>query len=213
MFGSAEKASTVVDVSAKDRRDLWASIVVFVGLAAVVIVRYVWMLTGQLGEGTVSARLQMSGNSIQGITSPSGVQVNVGSVVSMEIPTRDLSPVTTAYLRAGDLLECLGYLAVLALLTMLVFRFMRGGIFEPRSAKLVNAAAIGALVAILLPAAPRILGGNMVVRDLGWDGSDVQAAALSAEFWPIYVFCMAFSAVAVIVKIGGRMARDQEGLV
>ncbi|NLE79501.1 MAG: hypothetical protein GX610_07935 [Rhodococcus sp.] len=213
MFGSAEKTSTVVDVSAKDRRDLWASIVVFAGLAGVVIARYGWMLSEQLGSGTVSARLQMSGNSISGITSPSGAEMQVGSVVSLEIPTADLSSAPTVYLRVADLLETLGYVAVLALLTLLVVRFMRGGIFEQRSANLVNAAAIGALLAVLVPALPRTIGGNLVVRDLGWDPSEVDAATFGAQFWPIYAFCMAFSAIAVIVKIGGRMARDQEGLV
>ncbi|MFD4367796.1 hypothetical protein [Rhodococcus sp. NPDC058521] len=218
MFRSKEESAEIIGLTKKNRRDLSASLAVFAALAVAVIVRYVMNLTGQLGDGTVSTRLRMYDDDAQWITAPNGASVQAGPGIPLQMPTESLSPVTTGFLRAGDLLESVGYLVVLGLLAVLVVRFIRGGIFELWSARLVNAVAIASILAVFLPVIPRQLGGNIAAHDLGWIGADVPDAhvdteVLNADFWPIYVFCMAFSAMAVIMKIGSRMARDQAGLV
>jgi hypothetical protein len=201
---------TPTDTSKKDRRDLWASIAVFALTGGVVLYTYVTRLLNELNAGIVPARVEF--NEPQTLMSLDGVGMQLGSPSTIEVSTDSLSPVTVGFLRSADALQTLGYLAVLALLTWMVMRFIRGHLFDRLAVRLVMISSIVAVATIIVPQMPRTLGTNMLLRDVE-AREMLDFSPLGPEFWYGYVFCMALSAVAVALRIGSRMARDNEGLV
>lgn len=203
---------TPTDTSKKERRDLWASITVFALVAAVVVGNYLNGLVDQMRAGIVSTRVTFDELPAPTVTTPNGIEVAIAPTTGVDIRTDTVSPVAVGFLRTADALETVGYLALLGLLTWMVVRFLRGRLFDRGAVRLVGAASVAAVLTIIIPVIPRILGSNLALRDLEWI-SGVNYAQLGPEFWYGYVFCMAFSAVAVVLRIGSRMARDNEGLI
>lgn len=203
---------TPTETSNKDRRDLWASITVFAATALVVVVNYVVGLLDDLEKRTVTARFSFEHTPPPNMFSPNGTPVSFAGTSNIDIPTGAVSPVTVGFLRSADALETIGYLAVLALLTWVMVRFVRGRLFDKGVIRGVTAASVAAVITIIAPTFPRVLGSNLAIRDLAWDDG-VGAQGIGPEFWYAYVFCMALSAVAVVLRIGSRVARDNEGLV
>lgn len=201
---------TPTDTSKKDRRDLWASITVFALTGGVVLYTYVTGLLRELNDGIVTARVEF--DEPQALTSLDGVAMQLGSPSTIDVSTHALSPVTVGFLRSADALQTFGYLAILALLTWMVVRFIRGHLFDRLAVRLVMISSIVAVATIIVPQIPRTLGTNMLLRDVE-AREMLDFAPLGPEFWYGYVFCMALSAVAVALRIGSRMARDNEGLV
>ncbi|MEE2058342.1 hypothetical protein [Rhodococcus artemisiae] len=201
---------TPTDTSKKDRRDLWASITVFALTGGVVLYTYFTGLLRELNDGIVTARVEF--DEPQALTSLDGVAMQLGSPSTIDVSTDPLSPVTVGFLRSADALQTFGYLAVLALLTWMVVRFVRGHLFDRLAVRLVAVSSLVAVATILVPQFPRTLGTNMLLRDVE-AREMMDTATLGPEFWYGYVFCMALSAVAVALRIGSRMARDNEGLV
>lgn len=203
---------TPTDTSKKDRRDLWASIAVFAATSVIVLYSYVGGLVRSLRDGVVTARVEFDGATPPVLTTPTGVDVATSSTTVLDVPTESLSSVSVGFLRTAEALQTLGYLAALGLLSWVVVRFVRGRMFDGGVVSLVSATAFVAIATIFVPTIPRTLGTNMLIRDI--DMRDVlDNAPLGPEFWYAYVFCMALSAVAVVLRIGNRMARDNEGLV
>lgn len=200
------------DTSKKDRRDLWASITVFALTASIVVYAYAADLVRQLADAVVSVRVDFDAPPVPTVTTPTGIEMQAGSSTVLDVPTADLSPVSVGFLRSAEALQSLGYLILLALLTWMVVRFMRGHLFDDGAIRLVSFASIAAVATIIVPQIPRTLGTNMLLRDVGAHDT-LDFAPLGPEFWYSYVFCMALSAVAVALRIGNRMARDSEGLV
>ncbi|MBP2214589.1 hypothetical protein NQ854_01485 [Rhodococcus ruber] len=204
---------SVLRPTAKDRRDLWASMAVFAGTAAVVVADYVATLSGQLSAATVTARMEL-GEAATPVPTPSGVQASLDGAVTTSLPVAELSPVTVALLRTGDAAQTLSYLAVLGLLALLVRRFVQGRMFDHGTYRLTYHLGWVALTIALVPMFPRITGTNMAIRDLGLTHvPGVEGSWLGAEFWLVYAGAMVLSAVAIAIRVGNRMARDQEGLV
>lgn len=203
---------TPTEISKKERRDLWASISVFAVVAAVVVGNHLDGLLDQVRAGIVSTRLTFDEIPAPTMISPNGIEVAVASTTDVDIRTDTVSPVAVGFLRSADALETVGYLALLGLLTWMVVRFLRGRLFDRGAVRLVGAASVAAVLTIIVPAVPRVIGSNLALRDLEWAGG-VSFAQLGPEFWYGYVFCMALSAVAVVLRIGSRMARDNEGLI
>ncbi|MFD6884212.1 MULTISPECIES: hypothetical protein [unclassified Rhodococcus (in: high G+C Gram-positive bacteria)] len=206
------EAVTPIETSKKDRRDLWASITVFALVAVVVVVNYLVGLLDDLKSGTVTARISFDDVPPPTMFSPNGTEVSVASTTDIVLRTDTVSPVAVGFLRSADALETIGYLMVLGLLTWVMVRFLRGRLFDRGAVRGVWAASMAAIVTIIAPTFPRVLGSNLVIRDLAWQ-VDLDYAQLGPEWWYGYVFCMALSAVAVALRIGSRMARDNEGLV
>lgn len=204
--------ATPTDTSGKDRRDLWASLFVFGLTAGVVVYIYAATLLDHLSRGIVSARLDTGDTPAPTITSDHGIDMQLSSPTTLDVPVEPLSPVTVGLIRTADALQTVGYLAVLALLCAMVVRFIRGRLFDRTGVRLVNAAAMVAVATIIVPQIPRTLGTNMLLRDVEARAM-FDTAALGPEFWYGYVFCMALSAVAVALRIATRIARDNEGLV
>lgn len=94
----------------------------------------------------------------------------------------------------------------------MVARFVRGRLFDRLAVRLVWIASLTGIAAILVPQMPRTLGTNLLLRDVE-AREMLDFAGLGPEFWYGYVFCMALSAVAIALRIGSRMARDNEGLI
>lgn len=201
---------TPTDTSKKDRRDLWASIAVFALTGGVVLYTYITRLLHELNAGIVTARVEF--DEPQTLTSLDGVAMQLGSPSTIEVSTGPLSPVTVGLLRSAEGLQTLGYLAILALLTWMVARFVRGRLFDRLAVRLVWIASLTGIAAILVPQMPRTLGTNLLLRDVE-AREMLDFAGLGPEFWYGYVFCMALSAVAIALRIGSRMARDNEGLI
>jgi len=212
-MNTAESAPlSPTDTSKKDRRDLWASIAVFVVTAGIVVYTYAADLVRQLSDAVVSVRVDFDGPPIPTVVTPTGVEMQAGSSTVLDVPTAGLSPVSVGFLRSSEALQSLGYLVVLAMLCWVVVRFMRGRLFDDHAIRLVSFASIAAVATIIVPQIPRTLGTNMLLRDV--DAREaLDFAPLGPEFWYSYVFCMALSAVAVALRIGSRIARDNEGLV
>ncbi len=202
---------TPVETSKKDRKDLWASITVFAMVTVVVVANYLVGLLDDLKSGTVTARIAFGDVPPPNMLSPNGTEVWIASTTDIVLRTDTVSPVAVGFLRSADVLETIGYLTVLGLLTWVMVRFLRGRLFDRGAVRGVWAASIAAIVTIIAPTFPRVLGSNLVVRDLAWQ--DLGYAQLGPEWWYGYVFCMALSAVAVALRIGSRMARDNAGLV
>lgn len=209
---TATEMPNTTETSAKDRRDLWASLAVFALTGGVVVYTYVVRLIDQLADAFVTTRVEFADSPGPTIPSPAGAEVQFASTSTIRVPVADLSPVTTGFLRAADALQTAGYLAVLALLAWVVARFVRGHLFDALAVRLVWIASIAAIATLLVPQIPRTLGTNMLIRDVDLR-SYLDFAPLGPEFWYGYVFCMALSAIAVALRIGSRLAHDSEGLV
>ncbi|WP_241383927.1 hypothetical protein [Rhodococcus sp. CH91] len=200
------------ETSKKDRTDLWASLSVFALTSLIVLVTYIGGLARSLGDGMVSARVEFDEAAPPILTTPNGTGLGTASTTLVEVPTEALSPVTVGFLRSAEALQTLGYLAALGLLSWIVVRFVRGRLFDRGVIRLVWIASIVAIATIIVPTIPRTLGTNMLIRDVGMNYA-LENAPLGPEFWYAYVFCMVLSAVGVVLRIGNRMARDNEGLV
>ncbi|MCW3469386.1 hypothetical protein OMK68_06920 [Rhodococcus pyridinivorans] len=211
--GAEPDTLSPTETSKKDRTALWASLTVFALTSLIVLFTYVRDLVRSLGDGIVTARVKFDDAAAAPVLStPTGVDLQSASTTVIDVPTDALSPVSVGFLRAGEALQTLGYLAALALLSWIVVRFARGRLFDRGVIRLVWVTSIVAIATIFVPTIPRTLGTNMLIRDV--DMNEVLSnAPLGPEFWYAYVFCMVISAVGVVLRIGSRMARDNEGLV
>ncbi|MEU5841621.1 hypothetical protein [Rhodococcus sp. NPDC047139] len=209
---AAPGAVSPTETSKKDRTDLWASLAVFALTALIVLATYIHTLVHSLGDGIVTARVEFGDTAPPALATPTDAGVEIASTVVVDVSTDSLSPVTVGFLRAAEALQTLGYLSALGLLSWIVVRFVRGRLFDQGVIRLVWIASIVAIATIIVPTIPRTLGTNMLIRDVGMNDM-LENAPLGPEFWYAYVFCMALSAVAVVLRIGNRMARDNEGLV
>lgn len=210
--GAEPDTLSPTETSKKDRTELWASLSVFALTSVIVLFDYVGGLLRSLNEGIVTARVEFDDPTSPVLTTPNGTDLATASTTVVDAPTDTLSPVTVGFLRSAEVLQTLGYLAALGLLSWIVVRFVRGRLFDRGVIRLVNAAATIAIATVFVPTIPRTLGTNMLIRDV--DMNDVlDNAPIGPEFWYAYVFCMALSAVAVVLRIGSHMARDNEGLV
>ncbi|AOW93677.1 hypothetical protein BFN03_16275 [Rhodococcus sp. WMMA185] len=213
-ISAPERESARVQPSTKDRRDLWTWLSAFGLLALLVIARYLYTLLSQLGAHTVTARMDL------GAASPS-VPISNGSVavidgpVTVTLRTDGLSPVTTALLRAGDAIQTASYLVVLTLIALLVYRVVRGEIFSRAASRLTyHLSRWVVLVVVVAPTIPKTIGTNLAIRDSGLGDSAAAAnATLDTEFWFIAAASIVLSAMAIVLRLGTRMARDQEGLI
>ena len=205
-------AISPAETSKKDRTDLWASLSVFALTSLIVLAGYVGGLVRSLGDGIVTARVEFDDATPPMVPTPTGVDMKTASTTIVDVPTDALSPVTVGFLRVAEALQTLGYLAALGLLSWIVVRFVRGRLFDRGAVRLVWIASIVAIATIIVPTIPRTLGTNMLIRDVGMNYA-LANAPLGPEFWYAYVFCMVLSAVGVVLRIGSRMARDNEGLV
>jgi hypothetical protein len=209
--GAEPDTLSPTETSKKDRTDLWASLSVFALTSVIVLFDYIRGLLHSLNDGVVTARVEFD-TTPPALTTPNGLDLPTASTTVVDAPTDTLSPITVGFLRSAEALQTLGYLAALGLLSWIVVRFVRGRLFDRGVIRLVNAAATIAIATVFVPTIPRTLGTNMLIRDV--DMNDVlDNAPIGPEFWYAYVFCMALSAVAVVLRIGSRVARDNEGLI
>ena len=119
---------------------------------------------------------------------------------------------------AANLLWTAHWLAVAALLVVvlcgagLTRNFLRGDFFTLGSYRWVAAMSWALLFYMFVPGFVGMLGGNMVLRDLGRPWMSIPALDTN-DFIVLYVLVMTLSLVGVAIRRASVLERDTEGLV
>ncbi|MFC3850456.1 hypothetical protein ACFORJ_09820 [Corynebacterium hansenii] len=134
--------------------------------------------------------------------------VDEGRAVSREA----ISDGAANFLWAAHWIGAAALLVVVLCAAGLTRNFLRGDFFTLGSYRWVSALCWALIFYLLVPGFVGMLGGNMVLRDLGRDWLSIPAIDTS-DFIVMYVLVMTLSLVAVAIRRASVLERDTEGLV
>lgn len=202
----------MTDTTRKERSDILATLTVAGVVAATVIVTAVvrWLETFTV-DG-ISMPVPFAGvpadfSPAEGLP-PATVRVTEGDVVADGV-----NALSTFSAAASIVVGTAAWLAVIALISLLAVRFLRGRFFDPSNPRLLDAAAWtmlgGALAVLLLDTFAR----NGVLAAAGLGDFSPSSWSVTASFIPIWMAAMVLGLISVAFRRGIRLQRETEGLV
>lgn len=183
--------------AAKERRDIYATVFAL-GLGLLLLVNYAIRPLMGAQDGVPGKVARIAGNA----------SVDNGRAVAREL----ISDGAANLLWSAHWTSVALLLLVLVSAAVLCRNFLRGDFFTLSSYRWVTAMSWLLLAYLFVPGFLGMLGGNMVLRDVGLRWLSVPAVDIN-DFIVMYVLVMTLSLVAVAIRRAATLERDTEGLV
>lgn len=203
-------STTVYDLP-RGRRPFISYVVICTAGIALVLTLWISDLVDSLRRGVVSMPVDVS-RTADVPQPPDGATVTTGSM-TLQVHTSDITAGAATMIRVADGTQAFLVCVLIALVAAVAWQISRGRLFDPATARIVDAIGLAGVATGFVPLWLRSLGGNWLVASLGWHGVSAPDPAAEPAYVPIYVGLLLTICFRFAIAAAQRMVRDQNGLV